>query len=53
LNMATANPARLFPDMGGVLAEGRAADLIRFRLGPERVEVLEAYLGGELAYRTG
>ena len=53
LDMATANPARLFPDMGGVLAQGRPADLIRFRLGTKRVEVLEAYLGGELAFTAG
>jgi len=46
VDMATVNPARLFPEAGGVLREGGPADLIRYRVHQGGIQVLEAFPAG-------
>ncbi len=48
--MAAANPARLFKETGGSLQPGRPANLIRFKLLEDRIQVLESYMAGRLVY---
>ena len=50
LDMATANPARLFKETGGSLQPGRPANLIQFELAEDRIRVLECYVAGRLEY---
>ena len=46
IEMATANPAKLFPDAGGVLRAGGPADLIVFWIDEDRIRVKKTFLAG-------
>ena len=52
IRLATVQPRRLFPDLGGGIAPGARADLIVLRAGPPlRVEA--TIIEGEVVYRRG
>ena len=50
LDMATLNPAKLFPGNGGLLAAGQPGDVIRLKLHQGGMEIIETYVGGQLVY---
>ena len=50
LDMATLNPAKLFPGSGGLLAAGQPGDVIRLKLHQGGMEIIETYVGGQLVY---
>ena len=53
VSMATTNPARIGRILGRQhgLRPGERSDLVRFRVESGHIEVLETYVGGNLAYR--
>ncbi len=51
VGLATRQPRRLFPDLGGGLTPGAPADLVLLRQGPP-LTVMATIVGGELVYRA-
>jgi N-acetylglucosamine-6-phosphate deacetylase len=50
IKMATVNPARLFEGISGKLEKGQRADLVLFRVHRKRIQILQVYLAGRLAF---
>ncbi len=50
IDMATANPARLFAGISGKLEKGQRADLVLFRAKRKKIQILQVYLAGRLVY---
>jgi adenine deaminase len=50
IQMATANPARFFKGIRGVLEPGERADLVLFRFLEKRIQVEQVFLAGKLAF---
>jgi len=50
INMATANPARLFDGISGKLEKGQRADLVLFKSCRKKIKILQVYLAGRLMF---
>lgn len=50
INMATANPARLFDGISGKLEKCQRADLVLFKSCRKKIKILQVYLAGRLMF---